>query len=80
MIAIVAIGLIFAATRELIVDLGWGEDIRRAELCAALAAEHPERATAMEPFLALPKPRDEAEYREVTVELHDGRVVTEVAV
>jgi mannosyltransferase len=33
-----AIGLIFAATRELIVDLGWGEDIRRAELCAALAA------------------------------------------
>jgi GntR family transcriptional repressor for pyruvate dehydrogenase complex len=41
-------------------------------LCAALAAEHPERATAMEPFLALPEPRDEAEYREVTVELHNA--------
>jgi GntR family transcriptional regulator, transcriptional repressor for pyruvate dehydrogenase complex len=40
-------------------------------LCAALAAEHPERAAAMEPFLAPPEPHDEAEYREATVGLHN---------
>jgi GntR family transcriptional repressor for pyruvate dehydrogenase complex len=46
-------------------------------ICAGLAAQHAERATAMEPFLEPAEPRREVEYRDATFDLH--RAVYELA-